>query len=196
MKTIETKAGDHISKVAFEACSLAKECLQPVHFVFNEVEVDVCPGDEAAGVVEVWQKRFDQKCRDFENSKEGKQVATDKAQSIATARRKNDYLLEELYVGSTYPKAEILVRILADLADAAHVGVPMDYQYLAGYMEQAGYKENEYVGHTPASDFKTNRVICARYIIGQAINCMKMGMPPHPLTRKFYEDFTKIPLVV
>ena len=83
-----------------------------------------------------------------------------------------------------------LMNWLYDFSDAAdHVGVEgKDFQRVSSVLELHGYVENDCVGWDK-SQFEDPRIM-ARYIVGQALNCMKrMNMGPHPMTQTFVEKY-------
>jgi hypothetical protein len=66
---------------------------------------------------------------------------------------------------------------------ADDIAVKINHGYIAGLMEGAGYVENDGVGNSP--EWFSNQERMGRYIVGQAIACLKSGMPPHGITLSF-----------
>ena len=90
-------------------------------------------------------------------------------------------------VGGDEPR---LMEWLAAYSDAAdHVGVEgKDFLRVCSVLEVLGYVEGDCVGWDKCQ-FENPRVM-ARYIVGQALNCMKsMNMGPHPMTQSFVEKY-------
>ncbi len=78
-----------------------------------------------------------------------------------------------------------LLRELTEKADDC--GVKFSTSALADSLEAAGYKENENVTDDP--DWLNTKDRLGRYIIGQIINCLRSGMPPHPVALKFISEY-------
>ena len=62
---------------------------------------------------------------------------------------------------------------------------------LAAQLEAAGYAENEHVGEKP--EWFNTRPRMAHYIVGQALNCLRIGMGPHPITGSFVDKYFALP---
>ncbi len=76
---------------------------------------------------------------------------------------------------SAIPKLTLQPQVLQDAVNKA-----------LRELEAIGYKNNAHVGRT-----EWTRQTIGEYIVGQAINCLRHGLPPHQVTRKFAEDFAK-----
>ena len=62
---------------------------------------------------------------------------------------------------------------------------------ISNQLTRAGFNENEGVGEDPG--WFNTRQRMGRYIIGQVINCLNKGMPPHPITTTFIEKYRQLP---
>lgn len=70
--------------------------------------------------------------------------------------------------------------------------ITLDYaliRYLpATKLEVAGYEDNAEVGKSPR-EIQADKSMMARYIVGQAINNLRIDMPIHPIASKFASDY-------
>jgi hypothetical protein len=57
-------------------------------------------------------------------------------------------------------------------------------------LKQAGYKANEYSG---AAFVKGDKEILGRYILGQVVDNLSSGMPPHPVASTFAAQYLAMP---
>lgn len=67
-----------------------------------------------------------------------------------------------------------------------HSGLGYNKQVLADALESAGYKQNDCVGDP---EVKSSQRIFARWLVGQAIDCLREGMSLHPSIQKFANDY-------
>jgi hypothetical protein len=65
-------------------------------------------------------------------------------------------------------------------------------EWICLLFESKGYRDGDGVGQDP--DWFCTRARLGRYIIGQAINCMRKGLPPHPgATERFCSQYFALP---
>ena len=90
----------------------------------------------------------------------------------------------------------LLIPWLVDFSKAAdNIDVVFDKQALVEKLESFGYVANMHVIHDENKDAADNwdRKTLGEYIVGQAINCLKHKMPPHPVIEKFAKEFMEHP---
>ena len=180
--------GEHILKSAARCIDMSKTQACAVRLHFNDVELVI---DHTMTVDEI-AERYDQErvlaAQRWRDSDAGRQVMQELEDIRASHQSRHDKLMAVLWdVASDESK---LMDWLYDFSDAAdHVGVEgKDFQRVSSVLELHGYVENDCVGWDKCQ-FENPRVM-ARYIAGQALNCMKrMNMGPHPMTQTFVEKY-------
>jgi hypothetical protein len=75
------------------------------------------------------------------------------------------------------------------IALADDIGVNPHLKKVKSALEKAGYVNKEFTGKAFVRDDKR---IMGRYIVGQAINCMTNGMPPHPVLGRFAQEYREM----
>lgn len=79
-----------------------------------------------------------------------------------------------------------LLKWIADLALVADdVGVRIDLKYLIRRLKSCGWRSQAHVGRTSWP----NKRLIAEWIVGQVIYAAEIGMPPHPMTGTFVEQY-------
>jgi hypothetical protein len=189
MKTLnyEPGFGTHILDACKGAVEMAKREGANVLFSFNEIELvaapHVAPEEIVAAFRALTQKRYDE----HKASPEGQREAQDRAEEIERKQTIHDLMVRRLRLTIQRSQDEILrwVRDFQEVSD--DIGVKTDFPAVIALFEAAGYQANENTG-LPRDHYNA-RPIMARYIIGQAIACMKSGMPPHQITHTFVEKY-------
>lgn len=69
-----------------------------------------------------------------------------------------------------------LLEWICELESASHVAVPVDYRALAKQIEAAGFAALANCGEAHDPEDAEN---VARWLVGQAVDYMKSGYPPH-----------------
>jgi len=192
--TYEPSAGTRIEHACNEAVKMAKRSGATVRFKFNDVELTATPELAPDAVVAEWQRESNRLAEAYRNSPAGRAEASRRHAQIGTLKIQAANLLDKLdSLLASNSKDEIVgwLKSFAPISD--DVSVKFDTAALAAKFEAAGFKENEGVGQAP--EWFNTRDRMAGYIVGQAINCLKRGMPPHPVTVSFVEKYQAMPPV-
>ena len=180
--------GEHISKSAAHSLELSRKRGSPVEIIFNDIRLVVDYHSHTADqVVEMYDCARAKRHEEWRASSEGIAYASEEEQRRQEHQVEHDELMSQLLmVGGDEPR---LMEWLAAYSDAAdHVGVEgKDFLRVCSVLEVLGYVEGDCVGF-PEHEFQNPRVM-ARYIAGQAISCMRLGMGPHPITGSFVEKY-------
>jgi len=189
MQTYEPLAGSHITKACDEAIGLAKESGNPVSFKFNDIALRVLPDDQSSVLVARWQSLLDDRQRAYRESPAGRKAAAERAETVKRKQVELDSCVEALpKILRADNHLNALVYWLVEIVEPADdVDVAWDSAAVADRLIAAGYSENEYAGHEP--EWFNSRERMGRYLLGQAINCMKKGLPPHSITLSFAQKY-------
>lgn len=183
--------GTHIENATKEALALAMAVDRPVSFTFNGVAVLATPNDSAPAILKRWRDDMDASAKAYRESPAGKaEVArTERAKSGHQGRVNK--LLSSL--DSIVSDGDALMDWIAMYAVSAdYFGVDASLDRVRQAIESAGYKRNAHVGRKPA--FFNNRKVMREYVAGQVLECLAVGMGPHPIVTKFVDEYRALPL--
>lgn len=174
----EVLPGDHIAHACGEAVAMATGRGEAVAFEFNGVLVTVQPGEPAADAAARWQAEVDRRQEAYRASPEGRAAAAEAAEESKRHQAETDALVARL--PAAVGDLGKLVRWCVALSRPAdHVGVRVDHDAIADVIEAEGYARNAHVGRPPG--VFADRRVAGEYLVGQAVDCMRKGMPPHPV---------------
>lgn len=163
---------------------------------FNGVDVVVTPTTTAEEAEEAWRAGMAANAEKYRNSPEGKKSAQEAKERAENAQLNVNRLLTQLD-GYVDPSTSQIVAWVAEFSEHAdHIAVKYSKTDLIAKLEGFGYVAGAHVAKTApekraAKNWK--RQTMGEYIIGQAISCLKSGMPPHPVMQKFAEDYAQMP---
>lgn len=190
--TYEPSGGTRIEHACQDAVRMAilNRCI--VQFKFNGVPLEVAGDTTPEDTVKHYHAELDRSAEEYRNSPEGRSNAAAREAQIGTLKSKAVNLLDKLdSLLASNSQDEIMdwLKEFAPISD--DVAVRFNTAALAAKFEAAGFKENEGVGQEP--EWFNTRPRMAGYIVGQVINCLKRGMPPHPVTVSFIERYQAMP---
>jgi hypothetical protein len=192
MKTLKYSpcAGSHIEQACKEAVAMAMNCVATVKFSFNGILMEATPNCVPIDLANEWSTKQEQAAKAYRESPEG----------IASAeKRKQDVMQKQASVNLAIQKLPSVIHNHGALMEwlkffsyvADDIGVTYSKGELADQLEAGGYVENEHVGKKP--EWFNTRPRLARYIVGQAITCLRGGMGPHPITADFVDKYFNLP---
>ena len=183
--------GEHISKSAANSLELSRERGSPVEIIFNDIRLVVDYHSHTADqVVEMYDRTSAKRHEEWKASPAGIAYAREEEQRRLEHQTTHDQLMSQIM--NVAGDEERLMSWLSAYSDAAdHVGVKnKDFLQVCSILEIHGYVSKDCVG-VDKSAFANPRVM-ARWIAGQAISCMRAGMPPHPMTSHFVEKYQSL----
>lgn len=209
-------AGESIDRACVIAVDMARKHDAPIVFTFNGVEMTAYKNSRPRDLMVEWEAKLDKQAEDYRNSPEGIAENARREEEVKIKQKRISELLGNIGpLLDSMTEEEILKAFLTRLNEAlvenSEENSPdalMDWLYafaeiaddcrvyfntqeLAAKLESSGFIESEYVGNKPEWFNTKDRM--ARYIIGQTLNCLKMGMPPHPITMSFIEQYRELP---
>lgn len=203
MKTLNYSAtiGSHIQQAAREATRLAKSHRALVRMDFNDVLLRAAPKKSASTLLWEFTLGMSRAASNYRQSEKGQQEARRRAlevlqrqDAVTAAIRSLPGLLEinnlDHLMGWLHSFVEHADDVGVDFNAAAGL-TSGGLEWIAVLFEAKGYRQGEGVGQSP--DWFTTRERLGRYVIGQALECIRSGMPPHPITQKFVADYFKLP---
>jgi hypothetical protein len=190
MKSFTPTCGTMINQACLFALGAAKSSNSAVKFVFNGVRMHVRPNDTLDQLLRRWSNRIGDHKEKYERKHKAR-IAREKeerANEIVNRQQSVDQLIDELpALLSAGDRTAIMgwVRQFTDTAD--DVGVNFDKQAVIKIFEDAGFEKNAFTGE----DFRAEAEASFRYIVGQVINCLYDGMPPHPVAICFCDRWLR-----
>ena len=188
-ETLETLPGDYLPHVIERALARAGDAGGAVRFTFNGATVEVTGDQTSEEVRAAIETQWEAEAAAYRASPAGIKAAAAAEARLAHYQREHD-ALTAMPIVSLGEAA--LVKWVGRYADAAdHIGVRGRNTFaVAEALEAAGYARNDACG-LPEAEYEQPSVM-ARYIIGQAIDCLRRGMGPHPVTQKFVDEYRRI----
>lgn len=211
MKTItyDPRAGTHITDACKEAVALAINGRQNVQFSFNGVELLATPDSVIAKLEAEFSAKLEADAKAYRESPKGIAAANARTREITKRQDSVTALFKSLPgilslnpddMSGGITRDDALMGWLNTLTiDGDDIGVDWNKasglkgggkEWMAVLFMANGFQENEHVGEKP--EWFNTRKRMARYIIGQVIACLRKGMPPHPVTARFIEDYFRI----
>lgn len=206
-------AGENIEFSCKTAIDLSIKNEMPVRFVFNGIELIASRHSTVESLLETFHSEMTRRVEEYENSPEYQIKQEQRRVELEEKKVKVRKLLEDF--DSLYKKSFLDNAInvslkgklpsnpykymgkmidwideFAPLADDIGISIEYNPYEMASKLEMAGFIENEGVGYD--KDWFDTKEKMGRYIIGQVINCLKKGMPPHPITSSFIEKYRQL----
>jgi len=187
--TYEPLCGDRIENACLEATKIATETRYPVEFQFNGIKLTALPDGDAAALRDEYWLKSHKAVKDYKASQKGQEAARKRDKEVAEKQERLDGDEETLYqVIATCSESDLMDWLYSFAQD--DIAVKVNYPKIIELLTSGGYQANQHVGQ-PVEFFK-DKSHMAQWIIGQAMDCMSKGMPPHPICLKFIEDYRKL----
>lgn len=172
----EPSAGEHIEHACKQAAALAINTGEDVIFRFNDIEVTATPEGGWKELLKEWNQEFKTKQEEYRKSPEGIESARKRKLDIQNHQLLVDCAITALPSVLGSKELDAVIEWLTSFCGPADdIGVKWDRSLVIGLFEAHGFKENEHVGKVP--EWFNTRERMGRYIVGQAINCMKPVTP-------------------
>lgn len=183
--------GTHIDQACQEAVALAVEKKQDIAFKFNDVELSATQWSKPETIAKCYDAITKRRRKEYWASPEGIAAAKERRDAVAARQSAVDgllYKLPKVLKSVSLDKAMKWLQSFQPPSD--DVDVKLNRRDVAKTFIAFGYAENEHVGNPP--EWFNTRERMGRYVIGQAINCLNRGMPPHWRTLHFCKEYFKL----
>lgn len=185
MKTYRPTLGSRIAHACKELAAMAQASGESVEMNVNDILVVAGPSDSASELESRWHTQREIRYQEWRNSPEGVVSAIERQREIRRKQAVVDRLISEEIPFGWIP----LLKWAEELTESADdIDVRFDPAALAKKLGTR-FEENFGVGNN--ADWFSTPDRFGGYIMGQIINCLKSGMPPHPVTLIFIERFRK-----
>ena len=184
--TLDIHAGADIADVCQHMADIANRERAPVKVKFNDIELVATPGVGATFLLAQYWAESQAKSEAYKNSPKGKTTKAEMDAKIQHAREEMARLVESL--PSVLSDESALMEWCASYAEHGDwTGVDCQGAYVMCQLESFACC-NEHVGASPEW-LQEQSTRMAKYIVGQVINCLRSGMPAHPMTITFVERY-------
>lgn len=187
--------GERIEDVADAVIQLTKKQKKPQRLSFNGTVFEITAQDSVAAVVNRFRDEFERQRLAYLSSPEGIAAAAARVEEVKQKQAKVEALLA-VPLGRNH---EAVLAWLLEWEDAAgDSGVKVRWQTAIAKLETLGYSRNRNANGPDASEadrerhlewLKSDSDAMAHYIVGQAIDCMYVSMPPHPIVSVFVKEW-------
>jgi hypothetical protein len=188
--TLNPTAGERLEVCIKEALVQAKAVNEIVTIVnFNGVDIDITPTTTEQQALEYFHNTLEQRHQLWLNSPEGREAVAKREQEIKHYQNEVDRLISRLPIIAR--NLDTLIDWLVEFSHVADdIGVRYNHHDVAHVLKTFGYQENAHCTEDKEEVKGWDRKTMGEYIVGQAINCLLRGLPPHPnLTPKFAEEY-------
>lgn len=179
-------AGTDIRKICRQMVNLATKRLATVKAKFNDIELFAGPGVTEDSLVARYWDESHSRAEAHRNSPEGKAAKAEMDAKIQHAQGEMAKLVESL--PSVLGDESALMDWCSSYAEHGDwTGVDCQGAFVMCQLESFACC-NEHVGASPEW-LQEQPTRMAKYIVGQVINCLRTGMPAHPMTITFVERY-------
>ena len=183
MKEIKSLAGNHISSV----CQAAIKNGFPCFFIFNDIRVEhLSEYDTPESLEEDFMSACNKRRQEYLNSPRGKADAAKRARVANNKQQVVDSLMERMPQLDFSNQMEILTwfKELTNPSDDVDVQKPV--AEILQFFEKNGYLPGVYCGKEFVASDKN---IYARYLVGQALSCLKTVGAIHHMYHSMFETW-------
>lgn len=173
---------NHVCEIASQWTSLANKGIE---FNFNGILITATPGDSSDSLCQSYETQSEQRSKDYQESPAGKAAAEENRKDIFNKQLIIDRLVSKLPI--VIDDEFAILKWACAVEHNSRIGVKCNYRAL-GEALGSRWPNNAHVGKTP-EEINASPQITAEYIMGQVVNCLLMGTPPHPMVNHFYEQY-------
>lgn len=192
-KTFLPGIGEHIETACKRAKQMSRETGQIIRFDFNGIPNQSSPKTSVTTMIGEFERVCRQRGEAYRLSRKGITDAENRRQEVERKQKAIDFLTSKENVDKVISLGmHSVLGLISNITEPADdIDVHFDNAKLANTLENAGYMDGFGVGNKPGWFDSKERM--GLYIIGQAINCLKHGLPPHPtLTIEFIKQYDKL----
>lgn len=179
--------GVHIDTAIRELVALADKENAPTRMTFNGTKVDAKPGDAASAISAAYHAARAREQAAYDASPVAEAYRAFRKKEGVTKTLATQVSFDAMMAaGAARDMPRMLRAIIPFVTSSDDTEVTFDMRAAANCLRTLGFMANEGVGD-PAVENQSDATKVARYIIGQAINFMDSGMPPHGMVGMFAE---------
>lgn len=178
--------GAHIESVIRAAISLRAKAHQDVTFTFNGAKVTIKKATSETDALVAWSETMAANAASYRASPAGQKAARDAQAYKDGIAAKVERLTSTMEATLTSGDRRAILRWLSAASECDHIGVPFPCASAATLLYHAGYARNANCGAEFMPEDEDN---VFRYLVGQAMTFLAMGMVPHHVIQNFVRDY-------
>lgn len=188
---MQVPAGTRFDHAVKQAISIANECYTQVIFDFNGIQIAVTKDDTVESVGKRYDDAYKKRRAEYEASPEGIERRRLDAEEAILRQQKYDEAVRQirtLMQDTTFNA--LRVKIYRDFCEASDwISVQKNLTEVIDLLQAAGFQSIEDIPQKirDAANAKDPLSIWL-CIVGNGIECMKSGMPPHPVSIPWLEE--------
>lgn len=184
MIELQAYPGQHVKDFAGDLVRAAAEhgAAKGTH---NNVEIVADGASTVDVLLAQWQQKMDDAATAYRNSPEGKAAAERREAEILKAQETHDRLVRDLATLDFKNDVAVLDWLCAIQDSTDHTSVVVDKATILAAFDAAGLKPSVNTGSNFKADDRDN---VFRYIVGQALDCLK-SVAIHGIVHKFVADW-------
>jgi len=180
--------GEMISETARKIVALANAMNEAVSAEFNDVKLVANPGDSATRITKFYSSEIERRAREWRESPEGRRAAQEEKERRRALQAQMDEAMIELLT-LNFSDFNAVITWLEKICDPSnYIGMKVPYKKIVDTFRRHGYKPNVNIDGDFDGDDEES---FARYIIGQALNCLQKVYAIHGVIHKFADDWRK-----
>ena len=188
---LQAEIGSSIESVCADVVQLAKRVKSKVVIDFNGVEIAATHNDSTESLAGVYKKINDERNKIWQESEEKRKSDVEALEAIALVQCNVDKKIADLDVLLASSNEAQLIKWIGEFAEInGYSKLVFDKRKLASKFEKAGYSDNE--GPGKGVDIRLSKEKVARYIVGQAINCLRCDLPLHSKLVEFARQYSDL----
>jgi hypothetical protein len=186
MKEIEFLGGTPIEEAARMLVMAAFE-EGDAQGIFNEIPLKASRGTSIEDIVGQYESACKTRSEEYENSPEGKAAVAEQNRRRQSLQSLHDALMKELQSTLDWRSDIAVLEWLCKMQETSdHIGVITRRNTIIETFIAHGFK----IGVNTGNDYRPgNRDNMYRYLVGQALACLKDVGAIHGITHKFVDDF-------
>lgn len=184
---LEIGLGSHITQAVEESLALAKQHTDKVvSFDFNGIQVLITSWDTVESGINRWERLRELFSAVYRESPAYKEELKKQIKQVKLEQERLDFLLSHLYL--TEGNEDSLIAWLKEFSLIADDDrLKWDKKALAEQLTSFGYAANTFL-NLPEKSYN-NKAIFAGYLIGQALDQLERGFPPHPMLSSWCDKY-------
>lgn len=182
MQTYEAMSGEHLDRAAERLVLIAKTHNDEATMRFNGIDLLAKPDSTHEGIVAKFNRETEARSEAYHNSPEGRAAAKDAEERRRAAQQTHDALMLQLPKLDFSDRGAVLDWLVAMQPASDHSGVVVRSKIIVLAFGAHGFKAGDNCG----TEFKatdSNNVF--RWIVGQALSCLKEMGAIHVILLKF-----------
>ncbi len=183
MTPLEFLPGDHISQAAEKMVDLVRRTGRDVAALFNGISLVATKSTTPSDIVAFYNSESERRAREFRESPEGKAEARRNELDVIRLQAMCDRLVADLPETLDSGNLSLIINWLTTMQESSdRIGVKTPGAEIIRQFHEHGFEPGVNCGPAFNGEDREN---FARWLIGQALDCLQNGPGIHPIVHKF-----------